>query len=151
LRERRALITGHDQEQLSVGGLFDRVKSSNVGVVERGRGQSFAHEALLNIFANGLRRRKKFNSDGSFKLQVDGAIHHAHPPFTQALRHLIVEENLPDQVAVLEIVQTRAQLSSRIAGCNRCALLLEHRKFIPTCRQYVLWLEAGVGEEVKQS
>ena len=64
LLQRLALVVGHDDEQLSVGGGRDVVNGADVRMVGCGGGLRFANETLPGVFVVTPLRWKKLQRDG---------------------------------------------------------------------------------------
>ena len=79
-----------------VVGLFDRVNSDDVGVVEGSDGLRLALEAADPLGVVGHARRQRLESDLTVQARVVGHIHGAHPATPQALDDVIVPDNTAD-------------------------------------------------------
>ena len=74
--------------------LSDFVDRANVGVVDSGSGFGLMLEALDCRSVAGYLFRKELQSNFAFKLQVFGAIHHAHAAAAKPLDDAIMRNDL---------------------------------------------------------
>ena len=95
-RQRRALdshlqglafVQRHRDEQLPVGGGADLVDGADIRMIERGRGARLEQETLLGFRLCAQVRRQEFQCDLPAQPFVTRAVHQAHRPRAQRLRH----------------------------------------------------------------
>ena len=83
-------------DEVNVAGLFDRVHSDDVGVIERGDGFRFPCEPRPAFFAFGELGRENLERDLPVELGVLGQKNLTHTTGADLLQDLVVSEGLTD-------------------------------------------------------
>jgi len=77
--------------------LADVVDGYDVGVVQRGSGLRFLHEALLTFEIGDRLRRQDFDGDKAVKVGITGLVDHTHPTLAKFLDDAVVRDGSPDK------------------------------------------------------
>jgi hypothetical protein len=95
----RALVTGHGQEQPSVGGLVDLVDAADVGVIQGGSGLGLMNEASLGFGVVGELGRQELEGHGALELEVPSPVDHPHAPLAELPVDPVMRYGLADHAA----------------------------------------------------
>ena len=89
----------HGNEGLAVA-FFNVVNRADVGMIQSGRGTSFALESFQGLVVFRKFLRQEFQSDEATQLGVLGLIDHTHAAATELLQDAIVRDGCADHLGV---------------------------------------------------
>ncbi len=95
--QRLAVVVGHDDEQLSVGGGGDVVDGADVRMVGGGGSLRLADEALLGAFVVAPLRRQELQRDAASEPGIARGVDDAHPAAAKPGLDVVVRHRRADE------------------------------------------------------